>query len=150
MRILIDANVLIRAAEPAHTQHTTALQAMKAIKGRGNEPCIVPQVIYEYWAVCTRPANANGLGMSPPLIEHKVTQMKRLFTLLRDERAIFAEWEKLVAEYQVKGKAAHDARLAAAMIRHGLRHILTFNAPDFTRFAEITVFTPEQVLLASP
>ncbi len=148
MRILLDTNILTRAAQPAHVQHAVALQAVKAIGAQGNEPCIVPQVIYEYWAVCTRPVDANGLGMTPPEVEQKVAQIKRLFAILRDERASFPEWERLAAQYQVRGKAAHDTRLVAAMVRHGLRHILTFNAPDFTRFSGITVFTPEQVLRA--
>ncbi len=150
MRVLIDTNILTRSAQPAHAQHATALRALKAIRAQGNEPCIVPQVIYEYWAICTRPVDANGLGMAPPQVELKIAQIKRLFILLRDERAIFPEWEKLVVQYQVKGKTSHDARLVAAMVRHGLKHLLTLDAPDFARYAGITVFTPDQVLRASP
>lgn len=150
MKILVDTNVLTRAAQLAHPQHPPALAALKAMKAQGNEPCIVPQVIYEYWAVCTRPIEANGLGMAPPQVEQKVAEIKRLFAFFRDERAIFPEWEKLVVQHQVAGKTAHDARLVAAMIRHGMKHLLTFNAADFARYAGITVFTPDQVLHASP
>lgn len=39
----------------------------------------------------------------------------------------------------MKGKNAHDARLVAAMVRHGLTHILTFNAQDFSRYRGITI-----------
>jgi predicted nucleic acid-binding protein len=46
----------------------------------------------------------------------------------------------------VKGKTAHDARLVAAMRRHGVNRLLTFNASHFARFAGITVLTPEGVL----
>lgn len=150
MRILIDTNILARAAQPAHPQHQPALAALKATNAQGNEPCIVPQVIYEYWAVCTRPVDANGLGMDPPQVEQQVAEIKRLFIFFRDERAIFPRWERLAAQYQVKGKTTHDARLVAAMLRHGLKHLLTFNASDFARYAEITVFTPDQVVHASP
>lgn len=149
MRILIDTNLFTRAAQPSHPLHSSALQAVKAIRAQGYEPCIVPQVIYEYWVVCTRPVDANGLGMPPAAVERKVAEIKRLFTLFRDERAIFQEWEKLVSSYEVSGKPAHDARLVAAMLRHGLRHILTFNAGDFSRYAAIAVLTPDQVLHAS-
>lgn len=150
MRILIDTNVFARAAQAAHPQHQAALAALKAVNAQGNQACIVPQVIYEYWAVCTRPIEANGLGMDPPQVEQKVAEIKRLFAFFRDERAIFPGWERLVAQYQVRGKTTHDARLVAAMLRHGLKHLLTFNASDFARYTEITVFTPEQVLHASP
>jgi predicted nucleic acid-binding protein len=46
----------------------------------------------------------------------------------------------------VKGKNAHDARLVAAMVRHGLTHILTFNAQDFSRYRGITIMTPGALL----
>jgi hypothetical protein len=42
----------------------------------------------------------------------------------------------------ISGKNAHDARLVAAMIVHGVSSILTFNAKDFTRYAEIVVVDP--------
>ena len=48
MRILLDTNILTRAAQAAHVEHAIALQAVKAIGAQGDEPCIVPQVIYEY------------------------------------------------------------------------------------------------------
>jgi predicted nucleic acid-binding protein len=46
----------------------------------------------------------------------------------------------------VKGKNAHDARLVAAMQRHGLTRLLTFNKPDFMRFPGINVYSPAEVL----
>jgi predicted nucleic acid-binding protein len=65
-----------------------------------------------------------------------------LFAFLQDERAIFPKWKELVARYDVKGKPAHDARLVAAMLRHGLSHLLTFNDADYKRFPAITVIPP--------
>jgi predicted nucleic acid-binding protein len=42
----------------------------------------------------------------------------------------------------VQGKQAHDARLVAAMKRHSINQILTFNTADFARYAEITAISP--------
>jgi predicted nucleic acid-binding protein len=67
------------------------------------------------------------------------------FDLLRDERAIFERWQRLVIEHLVTGKLAHDARLVAAMLRHGVSHVLTFNLLDFRRFAEITALHPSDL-----
>jgi predicted nucleic acid-binding protein len=39
----------------------------------------------------------------------------------------------------------HDARLAASMMVHGVRRILTFNARDFTRFTAIEAVDPAQL-----
>lgn len=48
--------------------------------------------------------------------------------------------------HAVSGKNAHDARLVAAMLAHGLTHLLTFNDADFQRFTGITTVTPAAVL----
>jgi predicted nucleic acid-binding protein len=59
---------------------------------------------------------------------------------------VFSYWRDLVATNDVKGKNAHDARLVAAMQRHGLTDLLSFNKPDFARFTAINAFTPAEVL----
>ena len=43
-------------------------------------------------------------------------------------------------------KTAHDARLAAAMQRHQLSHILTFNKSDFIRYSHLIAVTPSDVI----
>jgi predicted nucleic acid-binding protein len=69
-----------------------------------------------------------------------------LFALLRDERAIFEPWLNLVTSHGVQGKTTHDARLVAAMLRHGVSHLLTFNTGDFVRYSEIAAVHPDDVL----
>ena len=44
----------------------------------------------------------------------------------------------------------HDARLAAAMLAHGLTHILTFNADDFRRYPGIVPITPDEAATLPP
>jgi predicted nucleic acid-binding protein len=72
------------------------------------------------------------------------------FKLLRDERTIFEFWYRLVLDHDVKGKQVHDARLVAAMLRHGISHLLTFNAADFARYPDITVVEPHRASLLEP
>ena len=50
-------------------------------------------------------------------------------------------------DYRVFGVQVHDARLAASMIAHNVRYILTFNVADFTRYAneEIVAIDPAAV-----
>lgn len=64
MRVLVDTNILIRLAEPADPDHKTAVAAAAAVRAQGHELCLVPQNLYEFWAVSTRPA---ALG-SPTLV----------------------------------------------------------------------------------
>jgi predicted nucleic acid-binding protein len=68
-----------------------------------------------------------------------------MFPLLLDTSAIYPEWERLVSTYEVKGVNVHDARLVAAMLIHGLTHILTFNIDDFRRYVEITSVNPGDI-----
>lgn len=144
MRILTDSNVLLRLTQQTDPDHQRADGALHVLRLRGDEPCIVPQIIYEYWTVCTRPIEQNGLGMTITDTTSKMRRLQQIFPLYRDERAIFNRWEDLVTRYGVKGKKAHDARLVAAMLRHRLTHLLTFDS-DFKRFTEITVLTPREV-----
>lgn len=44
------------------------------------------------------------------------------------------------------GVNVHDARLVAAMLVHGLTHILTFNISDFARYSEITAVHPTTII----
>jgi predicted nucleic acid-binding protein len=109
----------------------------------------VPQSLYEFWVVCTRPTAANGLGKSVAEATADLAKLKGLFPLLHDTPALYPAWEQLVTATAVVGKKAHDARLVAAMRVHGLTHLLTFNDQDFRRFGGITVLTPAAVLAAA-
>ncbi len=146
MRILVDTNVLCSLAQSGHARHESASTAASILEETGNELCLVPQVIYEYWVVVTRPAGENGLGMPPVDAERAVSLWLEMFTLLRDERGIFANWRELVMRHEVKGKLAHDTRLVAAMMRHSIANLISCNAADFLRFPQIAVATPEQVI----
>ncbi|HEY4235112.1 MAG TPA: type II toxin-antitoxin system VapC family toxin [Lacipirellulaceae bacterium] len=145
MRILLDTNVLCRLADRGHPLHSVAEDAIAKLRSEGHELCLVPQVLYEYWVVVTRPAADNGLGMDVGAADQAANLWLELFTLLRDERGVFDEWRSLLRQYGVRGKAAHDARLVAAMKRHGLSRLLTFNVADFARYNGIEVINANLV-----
>lgn len=137
MKILLDTNVLCRLADRGHPFHSAADDAVRLLRDSGHALCIVPQVLHEYWVVVTRPTVDNGLGMSPEVVDKAIDLWLELFTLLRDERGIFAAWRDLIRLHKVIGKSAHDARLVAAMQRHNISHLLTFNVADFKRYPGI-------------
>jgi predicted nucleic acid-binding protein len=145
MSYLVDTNVLLRIAQKTSPQHTGALRAAATLRRRGEELCVVPQNLIEYWAVATRPVDKNGFGLTVTQASQEHRKIRRFFTLYPDTPAIFSEWENLVTTYHVAGKNAHDARLIAAMIVHRISHILTFNTDDFKRFPDITVVDPRTV-----
>lgn len=145
MSYLVDTNVLLRYAQKNHPMRPDARRALLALRKQGEDLCIIPQNIIEFWAVATRPSADNGLGLTVDEATRETKKLKRIFRLRPDSAAIFAEWEKIVSQYQVTGKPTHDARLVAAMVAHKMTHILTFNTKDFKRFAEITAVDPTGV-----
>jgi len=145
MRILLDTNLLVRLAEIGTPQNIDARSAITSLQNLGHELCVVPQVIYEYWVVATRPTAFNGLGISIATADKAIEKWLQAFIFCSDEANIFLIWKKLVKQFQTSGKPAHDARLVAALQFHQLDALLTFNAVDFQLYTQLKVFTPEQV-----
>jgi predicted nucleic acid-binding protein len=145
MSVLFDTNVLLRAAQIGHPMYQTAVDAGEVLRLRGKDLFLVPQNFYEFWVVATRPAAQNGLGFMPAQAHSELARFKALFRLLDDAPAIFPQWERLIVQHQVRGKNAHDARLVAAMMVHGIDQLLTFNVSDFQRYRNIMVLDPAQI-----
>jgi predicted nucleic acid-binding protein len=139
MNIQLDTNILTRLAQLTHRHHDQALAAVRELQSEGHVLCIVPQNIFEFWAVATRPVAENGLGLSIEETKAEVDKLKIAFLLLLDTPALLGEWERLVVDYACRGKSAHDARIIAAMNIRGVTHLLTFNSKDFSRYTKLTV-----------
>jgi len=149
VRVLVDTNVLVRVAHKNHPHTPVAEGALRQLWNDGHELRVVPQVLYEYWSVATRTAEQNGLGFSTDVVDADIDRFKQLFSVLRDERGILEPWQALAARGAVQGKQTHDARLVAALQRHGLTHLLTFNAGDFQRYAGVAILNPHALVLGS-
>lgn len=150
MNVLIDTNVLPRSAEPGHVQYQEAVDATDLLGKQGHTLCLVPQNFYEYRVVSTRPVAQNGRGKAPDEVTAEFAFLESHFAVVPDTPAAFAEWKRLMATYKVTGKPSHDARLVAAMLAHGITHLLTFNDQDFRRYAGITVLSPATATALPP
>jgi predicted nucleic acid-binding protein len=146
MNYLLDTNILTRLAEPGHAMHQTALDAVKLLARQGHKLHIVPQNLYEFWVVCTRPTDVNGLGKTAAEAAVELANLKVLFLWLDETPAICGVWEQLVVSTPVLGKNGHDARFVAAMLIYGLTRLLTFNTQDFRQYPGITAVSPADVL----
>ena len=96
----------------------------------GREPCLAPRVVVEFWVVATRPREVNGLGWDPPTARAAVNGLVSLFPVPPDTPEASAVWLRLVSDGFVRGKRAHDVRLAAAL-SNGVGEVLTLNPADF-------------------
>jgi len=143
MPILIDTNVLLRSLQPHHPHCIVVERAVAALRTQNETLHVTAQNLTEFWAVATRPARKNGLGMTVEMATRELATLKRLFTLLPETPQVFEEWERLVYAHQVSGKNTYDARIVAVMKVHGIARILTFNVQDFTRFPDVYAVHPE-------
>jgi predicted nucleic acid-binding protein len=147
MSYAIDTNVLGRSIEESHPMHQSASEAVATLVSSEEVVSVFPQILYEFWVIATRPREQNGLGMSATEAATQCAEFERIFSLMPDVPAIYAEWKSLVIQSEVMGKKAHDARIVAAMKVHNISHLLTFNGGDFKRFQGIiTVTKPEDLL----
>lgn len=143
---LADSNIFIRLANRSDKQRPVALSALQMLRAQSKVICYTPQILSEFWNVCTRPAKARGgLGFSVEQTEKKVRVIERHFQLLPDNLQTFQEWRRLVSVHSVQGVQVHDAKLAASMLVYGVTHLLTFNSKDFQRFSSIIAVDPATI-----
>lgn len=145
MNAILDANILVRTTDPTDSQHSMAKVAVTTLRTQGYLLCIVPQSLYEFWVVATRPKDKNGLGLSADECVQEIKAFKSYYPLLLDQPTIYSEWETLVSLHACCGKVAHDARYVAAMKSHGIAHLVTFNSADFVRYPGIVVHDPRTI-----
>jgi predicted nucleic acid-binding protein len=138
--------VLLRLADDQSSEHPVAESALEQLLARGVPVFITAQVLVEFWSVATRPVPVNGLGWSVAASAEAVRALRDQFPLLQETPEVLDRWLDVVDRCQVAGKRAHDARLAAILLVHGVRSLLTFNTSDFSSAWGVEAVHPEQLL----
>ena len=143
--ILVDTNVLVRSIERGHIHQLPAINAMRFLRiDQDQEIVVVPQVLVELYAVCTR--SQGGLALSPDQAIGEIASIKNNCRVFPEHPEIFTQWENLVGKYKPKNRHVFDVRLVAAMLVHQIPQLLSFNDQDFVKFTEIHVLNPFDVL----
>ena len=119
--------------------------AVKALHAGGEVLCVVPQDIYEFWAIATRPMAAEW----PRPVHPRVSGPGR------PGEAVVPPPPGPAGPVGRVGSAGRgpclsrprffDARLVAAMRTHGITRLLTFNGADFARFPGVSVLDPATI-----
>jgi predicted nucleic acid-binding protein len=142
---LFDTNIFLRLADKNSSQRSIILDAIRKILLQNETICYTPQILAEFWNVCTRPVLARGgFGLSIEQTERKANLIQKHFEMLPDMPATFTEWRKIVSDYSVVGVQVHDAKLVASMNVHKVEYLVTFNEKDFKRFS-IKVIHPQDI-----
>lgn len=139
---LVDTNILLRISRRDDPDHAIVRAALARLAEAGVALYYTHQNIVEFWNVCTRPADRNGFGLSISETDREIRAFEKGMILLPDNAAIHHEWRRLVVAHSVSGAKVHDASLVAAMMVHGVTHLLTLNTGDFARYPGITAVHP--------
>ena len=146
MKLLLDSNVLLRWADSKAPEYAQCTDAVACLAQKSNVVYVCSQVMIESYVVASRPLKANGLGFTIAEARQFLGDVEDSFPCLPEPPDIGKQWSTLMMTYSVAGKQAHDARIAALMLAHGVTHILTLNPTDFARYSDITAVTPLQIL----
>ena len=128
--ILLDTNLLTRMTRSLDPQCGVARNAIQTLRTRRERLIVVPQNLYEFWAVATRPVGAppaggNGLGMSPGQAGQWLRFFLRRFTFLpghnqlRKRPEISVTSSQLVSSYSVHATREHGGCDTSAIRRSG-------------------------------
>ena len=82
MDYLIDTNVLVRAVDRGDSACRTARSGLRKLMEGRHRLYILPQITAEFWVVCTRPKEKNGLGYKPAQVQRYITHFEALFAIL--------------------------------------------------------------------
>lgn len=142
---LVDTNILLRMTRRADPQHALVDSALARLASQGTVLHYTHQNIAELLERDDPPARPQRLGLTVAEAEREVFAIEAGMSFLPDGEGVYRVWRRIVVQHGVLGVQVHDARLAAAMYVHGVGHILTLNAADFTRFTGIIPLHPSSV-----
>ncbi|MCD4790676.1 MAG: type II toxin-antitoxin system VapC family toxin [Bacteroidales bacterium] len=132
--ILLDTNIILRSKQVGSYHHKEVTEKLIELITSGEELVICPQIIYEFYVIATRPADKNGLGLSPETAIKEVINLLETYTMLEENEQVFFNWQQLIKEYKVSGKTAHDTRIVALMLANEITKLYTINQSDFKRY----------------
>jgi predicted nucleic acid-binding protein len=148
--VLADTNVILRLVVPRDPLAGVARLAIERLVTSGYSVCVSPQNLVEFWSVATRPAAANGLGLTVAQAAVDADRITDMFPMVEDVPSIHEHWRRLVESCGVIGRQAFDARLVAVMRVHDISHLLTFDVGGFRRFPGIAVLDPRDESCGGP
>jgi predicted nucleic acid-binding protein len=134
-RVVLDTNVLLAATDEARADHRAALAWLNERPASGVALYTSGQILREYLAVATRPADRNGLGMPRSAALANVRALRGRLRFLIEDGKVADRLLKLLEAVDCTGTRVHDANVVATMLVRGIDTVVTSNVDDFARFA---------------
>lgn len=141
--IAVDTNLLVYAHRREVREHAVAKEAVSRL-ARGRDAWAIPwPCVYEFWSVVT---NRRIWKDAASTGEQARAQMDAWLgspslELLGETEEYWPLLSGILARPRVQGPVAHDARIAALCLAHGVEALLTRDR-DFSLFPELQVRNP--------
>jgi predicted nucleic acid-binding protein len=134
-RIFLDTSILVPASVLEHPANGMTLSFLTHLGEKPFSACISPQICREFMAVLTCSPFAGRLFSIDEALR-AIAPWVNACTMLEMDDEVAAEAFRLIDEYDVRGKRVHDAFIAATMLSHRVKRLVTRNADDFKAFAQ--------------
>lgn len=140
--IAVDTNILVHARRTEMPLHRPALELISKL-AEGDEPWALPwPCVYELVRVVTHPRVFDPpSGLDEVLADLESLLASPSLTLLGEGPAHVGQMRLMLRAGRASGNLAHDAHIAALLLEHGVRELLTLDR-DFARFPGIVVRDP--------
>jgi predicted nucleic acid-binding protein len=139
---MLDTNILLTATDEGRAEHRQAMRIFNDWAGRSTTLYASGQIMREYLAVATRPADKNGLGLTQAAAVANVRVLRARTSLLAEDSRVADRLLELMDEIPCGGKQVHDANVVATMLVHGIDPLITINLADFSRFEHHITLIP--------
>jgi len=140
--IAVDTNILVYAHREESEWHEAAERAVRGLAEGAAGWAIPWPCLHEFLAITTHP----HISRTPTPVAMALDQVDAwlaspLVVLLAEDAACWVTLPTVVEQARVEGPRAHDARVAALCLRHGIRELWTADR-DFSLFPSLRVRNP--------
>jgi len=139
--LFIDTNVLVAASAAGAPFHKEAIMALDKVHASRTKAFISRQVLSELLVTLSRP-QAWGGEVDKAMLAAHAERLLKLYPVLEEGSGATAWLLSFIRDGRAQGKQVHDAAIAAVMLSHGVKRLLTLNTAHFERYR------PEIMLLS--
>ena len=149
MRIAIDTNILVAATMDGTPEHPAARDFMAGVLAGTGNWCLGWPIVYEFLRVTTH----RGIYRQPLTWQTAMGSVDLVLAspnvelLHETARHPSVLGEVMTAAGGASGNFVHDCHIAALMVEHDVKHIVTGDT-HFRRFGLFKVWTPRDAMKA--
>ena len=142
----LDTNVLVYAHVAALPEHGVVREYLAAQLARRDVTLVVtPSVLHEFVHVITDPRRFEPpVGMSEALALARLYLGRANVECVATDAEALAEALTLVERHRLGRKRLADTLIAATLLRHGVRQLVTCNPGDFEVFSALQLVDPRE------